>query len=215
MTAPRLPGGRGAQGHARHVHHDERGAARRRLQGYAQAAVAYQNALAYAKDRLQGRDVTGAEEPRRPADPLIVHPDVRRMLMDQKSFVEGARAFILWGATLIDRAHRAGRRGRGLISLLTPVIKGFLTDKGFDMTSRPSRSMAARLYRGMGHVAIRPRRPHRHDLRGRQRHAGAGPGGPQAGADGGKHVMAFFEMVKGFIKENEGCEALKPISSSR
>lgn len=67
------------------------------MQGLAQADVAYQNALDYAKDRLQGRAVTGAENPDGPADPLIVHPDIRRSLMDQKSFVEGARAFILWG----------------------------------------------------------------------------------------------------------------------
>ncbi len=76
------------------------------LQGYAVAEAAYQNALAYAKDRLQGRAVTGAENPTGPADPLIVHPDIRRSLMDQKSFVEGARAFTFWGAQLIDRSHR-------------------------------------------------------------------------------------------------------------
>ena len=67
------------------------------LQGYSQAEVAYQNAVAYAKDRLQGRDVTGVKNPDGPADPLIVHPDIRRNLMDQKSFVEGARAFTFWG----------------------------------------------------------------------------------------------------------------------
>ena len=77
------------------------------MQGLSQAEAAYQNALDYAKDRLQGRDVTGAKNPDGPADPLIVHPDIRRALMDQKSFAEGARAFILWGATLIDAAHRA------------------------------------------------------------------------------------------------------------
>ena len=105
------------------------------LQGYAAAVPAYQNALAYAKDRLQGRAVTGAENPDGPADPLIVHPDIRRSLMDQKSFAEGARAFALWGAHLIDRSHRADDAdAEGLISLLTPVIKGFLTDRGFDMT---------------------------------------------------------------------------------
>lgn len=103
------------------------------LQGYSQAEVAYQNAVAYAKDRLQGRDVTGVKNPNGPADPLIVHPDIRRNLMDQKSFVEGARAFTFWGASLIDQAHREGdEAANGLISLLTPVIKGFLTDKGYE-----------------------------------------------------------------------------------
>ncbi|MGB1753743.1 MAG: acyl-CoA dehydrogenase family protein, partial [Paracoccaceae bacterium] len=104
------------------------------IQGYAQAEVAYQNALDYAQDRLQGRCVVEAKNPNGPADPLIVHPDIRRSLMDQKSFVEGARAFTLWGAHLIDRHHRLNdQSANGLISLLTPVIKGFLTDKGFDM----------------------------------------------------------------------------------
>ena len=78
------------------------------LQGLAQASVAYQNALGFARERLQGRDVTGTKNPDGPADPIIVHPDVRRNLMDQKAFVEGGRAFALWGANLIDRAHRSG-----------------------------------------------------------------------------------------------------------
>jgi alkylation response protein AidB-like acyl-CoA dehydrogenase len=113
------------------------------LQGYAQAEVAYQNAAAYAKDRLQGRDMTGTKNPGGTADPIIVHPDVRRNLMDQKSFVEGARAFTFWGASLIDRSHREGdAEAEGMISLLTPVIKGFLTDKGFESASAPSRSTA-------------------------------------------------------------------------
>ena len=105
------------------------------LQGYAQGEVAYQNALGFALDRLQGRDVTGAQAPDQPADPIIVHPDVRRNLMDQKAFVEGARAFTFWGASLIDAHVRADdAEAEEMISLLTPVIKGFLTDKGFETT---------------------------------------------------------------------------------
>ncbi|MCT4683230.1 MAG: acyl-CoA dehydrogenase family protein, partial [Roseicyclus sp.] len=118
------------------------------MQGLAQAEIAFQNALAYARDRLQGRDVTGPANPDGPADPLIVHPDIRRTLMEQKSFTEGARAFILWGATLIDRAHRGqDADADGLISLLTPVIKGLLTDKGFDMTVQ-----AQQVYGGHGYI---------------------------------------------------------------
>ena len=78
------------------------------MQGLSQAEAAYQNALDYANDRLQGRAVTGVQNPDGPADPLIVHPDIRRSLMEQKSFVEGARAFILWGATMIDAAPPRG-----------------------------------------------------------------------------------------------------------
>ena len=100
------------------------------LQGYAQGAVAYQNALAWAQDRRQGRAVTGEE-----ADNIMVHPDVRRNLLHQKSFTEGARMLTYWGAMMIDRAHRMGDKGaEGLVSLLTPVIKGFLTDMGFQTT---------------------------------------------------------------------------------
>ncbi|HGG65675.1 MAG TPA: acyl-CoA dehydrogenase [Rhodobacteraceae bacterium] len=118
------------------------------MQGLAQAEVAYQNAVIYAKDRLQGRAVTGAENPDGPADPIIVHPDVRRNLMDQKSFVEGGRAFLLWSANLIDRSVRADDQdAHGLVSLMTPVVKGFLTDKGFDMTVQ-----AQQVFGGHGYI---------------------------------------------------------------
>ncbi|MGH1353483.1 MAG: acyl-CoA dehydrogenase family protein, partial [Thalassovita sp.] len=117
------------------------------MQGLTQAEAAYQNAVIYAKDRLQGRDVTGVKNPDGPADPLIVHPDIRRSLMNQKSFTEGARAFCLWSATLIDQAHRSDDKDAdGLISLLTPVIKGFLTDEGYDMTVE-----AQQIYGGHGY----------------------------------------------------------------
>jgi len=176
------------------------------LQGYAQAVVAYENARIYAQDRLQGRDVTGAKNPDGPADPLIVHPDIRRMLMDQKSFVEGARAFTLWGASLIDRAHRMqDKDADGLISLLTPVIKGFLTDKGFDMCVQ-----AQQVYGGHGYIEEWGMSQFARDARIAMIYEGANGiqaldlVGRKLAQDGGKHVMAFFEMVKTFIKENEG-----------
>ncbi|MCV2871248.1 acyl-CoA dehydrogenase C-terminal domain-containing protein [Defluviimonas sp. WL0050] len=181
------------------------------MQGLAQAEAAYQNAVAYAKDRLQGRAVTGAENPDGPADPLIVHPDIRRSLMDQKSFTEGARAFILWGSTLIDKSHRGGDAdAEGMISLLTPVIKGFLTDRGYDMTVQ-----AQQIYGGHGYIEEWGMSQFTRDARIAMIYEGAN--GVQAldlvgrklAADGGKHVMAFFDMVKSFIKENEGDEGLK------
>ncbi|WP_170372132.1 acyl-CoA dehydrogenase C-terminal domain-containing protein [Ruegeria arenilitoris] len=176
------------------------------MQGLAQAEAAYQNALEYAKDRLQGRDVTGVKNPEGPADPLIVHPDIRRSLMDQKSFVEGARAFILWGATLIDKAHRSGDKDAdGLISLMTPVIKGFLTDEGYDMTVQ-----AQQVYGGHGYIEEWGMSQYTRDARIAMIYEGAN--GVQAldlvgrklAQDGGKHVMAFFDMVKTFCKENSG-----------
>ncbi|UWQ55223.1 acyl-CoA dehydrogenase C-terminal domain-containing protein [Leisingera caerulea] len=175
------------------------------MQGLAQAEAAYQNALEYAKDRLQGRDVTGAKNPDGPADPLIVHPDIRRSLMDQKSFAEGARAFLLWGATLIDQAHRAGDKDAdGLISLMTPVIKGFLTDQGYDMTVQ-----AQQVYGGHGYIEEWGMSQYTRDARIAMIYEGAN--GVQAldlvgrklGQHGGKYVLAFFDLVKSFCQENK------------
>ena len=168
------------------------------LQGYSQAEVAYQNAVAYAKDRLQGRDVTGVKNPDGPADPLIVHPDIRRNLMDQKSFVEGARAFTFWGASLIDQAHREGDAdANGLISLLTPVIKGFLTDKGYEYASA-----AQQVYGGHGYIEEWGMSQFARDARITMIYEGAN--GVQAldlvgrklAQDGGKHVMASLKWSK-------------------
>jgi alkylation response protein AidB-like acyl-CoA dehydrogenase len=179
------------------------------MQGLAQADVAYQNALEYAKDRLQGRDVTGAKNPDGPADPLIVHPDIRRSLMDQKSFAEGARAFLLWGATMIDAAHRSkDTEADGLVSLLTPVIKGFLTDQGYDMTIK-----AQQVYGGHGYIEEWGMSQYTRDARIAMIYEGAN--GVQAldlvgrklAQNGGKYVMAFFDMVKSFAKENAGLNA--------
>ena len=181
------------------------------LRGYAQGAVAYQNALEFAQDRLQGRDITGAKNPDGPADAIIVHPDVRRNLMDQKAFVEAARAFVFWGAQMIDAAHRKeDAEADAMISLLTPVIKGFLTDKGFETTVLAQQTLGGSgftkewgleqfvrdaritmIYEGTNGIQSL-------DLVGRKL--------PQ---NGGKAIMAFFEMVKTFIKENEGDDALK------
>ncbi len=181
------------------------------LQGYAVGEAAYQNAVSYAKDRLQGRDVTGVKNPNGPADPLIVHPDIRRNLMDQKSFLEGARAFTYWGASLIDTARRSDdAAAEGLVSLLTPVIKGFLTDKGFETAVS-----AQQVWGGHGYIEDQGMSQFVRDARITMIYEGAN--GVQAldlvgrklAQDGGKHVLAFFELVKGFIKESQGDEALK------
>ncbi|MCK0137964.1 acyl-CoA dehydrogenase C-terminal domain-containing protein [Aliiroseovarius sp. F47248L] len=178
------------------------------MQGLAQAEAAYQNAVIYAKDRLQGRDVTGVKNPDGPADPLIVHPDIRRSLMDQKSFIEGARGFLLWGAQLIDQAHRSDdKEADGLISLMTPVLKGFLTDQGFDMTV-----LAQQIYGGHGYIEEHGMSQFVRDARIAQIYEGAN--GVQAldlvgrklAADGGKHVMAFFELIKSYCKDQHGDE---------
>jgi alkylation response protein AidB-like acyl-CoA dehydrogenase len=180
------------------------------LQGYAVAEAAYQNALAYAKDRLQGRDVTGVKNPNGPADPLIVHPDIRRNLMEQKSFVEGARAWAYWSATLIDRAHAGDMDADGLVGLMTPVLKGFLTDKGFEMSVA-----AQQVYGGHGYIEEWGMSQFARDARIAMIYEGAN--GVQAldlvgrklATDGGKHVMAFFEMVKAEVKTHDGDDRMK------
>ena len=175
------------------------------LQGYAQAEAAYQNALAYAKDRLQGRAVTGAQNPSGPADPLIVHPDIRRNLMEQKSFVEGARALTFWAASLIDRSVRQGdAAAEGLVSLMIPVIKGFLTDKGFEMAVQ-----AQQVFGGHGYIEEWGMSQFARDARIAMIYEGAN--GVQAldlvgrklAQDGGRHVMAFFETVKAECKAHD------------
>ena len=180
------------------------------LQGYAQAEAAYQNAVSYARDRLQGRAVTGVANPQGPADPLIVHPDIRRSLMDQKSFVEGARALTFWAASLIDRSHRSGdAAAEGLVSLMIPVIKGFQTDKGFEMAVQ-----AQQIWGGHGYIEDNGMSQFARDARIAMIYEGAN--GVQAldlvgrklGADGGKHVLAFFEMVKAECRAHDGDERM-------
>jgi hypothetical protein len=155
--------------------------------------------------------VTGAENPDGPADPLIVHPDIRRSLMRQKSFVEGARALTFWAAHLIDRAQRMGDDdAEGMVSLLIPVIKGVQTDRGFDVTVE-----AQQVFGGHGYIEDNGMSQFARDARIAMIYEGANGiqaldlVGRKLAADGGKHVMAFFDMVKDFIKDNEGNEDLK------
>ncbi len=123
------------------------------LQGLGVAEVAYQNAVHYAHDRRQGRALTGPAEPNEKADTLFVHPDVRRMLMDAKAWTEGLRALCLWGALQVDLEHSAAteedrQMAADLIGLLTPVIKGVGTDKGYEIATN-----AQQVYGGHGYIA--------------------------------------------------------------
>ena len=179
------------------------------LQGYAQAAVAYENALGFARDRLQGRDVTGPKNPDGPADPIIVHPDVRRNLMDQKSFVEAARALVYWGATLIDRAQKMGdAEADALVSLMIPVIKGFLTDKGFETCVLAQQTLG-----GSGFTREWGLEQFVRDARITMIYEGTNGiqaldlVGRKLGLNGGKTIMGFFEMIKEFIGSNKGKDA--------
>jgi alkylation response protein AidB-like acyl-CoA dehydrogenase len=122
------------------------------LQGLAVAETAYQNAVIYAHDRRQGRALTGPAEPQEKADTLFVHPDVRRMLMDGKALTEGLRALCLWGALQADIEHAAAteeerEHAADLLGLLTPVIKGYGTDKGYDIATS-----SQQVYGGHGYI---------------------------------------------------------------
>ncbi|MCZ7658632.1 MAG: acyl-CoA dehydrogenase family protein, partial [Xanthobacteraceae bacterium] len=123
------------------------------IQGLALSEVAYQNAVTYAKDRLQGRAISGVKAPDKPADPIIVHPDIRRILMTIRAFTEAARALVLWTALKGDVSHRSDDPGArqaadDQMGLLTPVIKGVLTDQGF-----ANAVMAQQVYGGHGYIA--------------------------------------------------------------
>jgi len=123
------------------------------LQGLAVAERAYQNALGYARERLQMRALSGAKFPDKPADPLIVHGDIRRMLLTQKSLIEGGRALGLYAATLVDIQHRSRdesevKRAEALVSFLTPIVKALLTENALECTN-----LALQIYGGHGYIA--------------------------------------------------------------
>lgn len=110
------------------------------IQGLGLTEASFQNALAYARDRLQMRALSGPQAPEKPADPIIVHPDVRRMLLTQKAFAEGGRMLVLYTAQMLDvveHGQDAAERERAetLLSLLTPIVKAFLTEVGFEATN--------------------------------------------------------------------------------
>lgn len=178
------------------------------MQGLSQASIAYQNAVDYAKDRVQGRALDGDKFPDQKADPIIVHPDVRRMLMDAKSFVEGGRAFYYWASMLIDiEKHHSDEKTREeaklLIALMTPVVKGFLTDKGFDTAVNMQQ-----VFGGHGYTEDWSQSQFVRDARIAMIYEGAN--GVQAldligrklPQKGGAAVQQFFGIIKDFCKEN-------------
>jgi acyl-CoA dehydrogenase len=186
------------------------------VQGLAQSEVAYQNAAAYAKERLQGRAISGVKYPDKPADPIIVHPDVRRALMSMRAFNEAARALVMWTALKSDVAHRsdddnARQSADDHMGLLTPVIKGVLTDTGFANTV-----MAQQVFGGHGYIAEHGMEQFVRDARIAQIYEGANGiqaldlVGRKIGKDGGRALMAFLNEVGTYVKEKSADEKLKP-----
>jgi len=188
------------------------------LQGLSQAEVSYQNAVTYALDRRQGRALTGPAEPEEKADPIFVHPDVRRMLMDAKVFNEGMRALILWGALQVDLTHRAQTEEErqladDLIGLMTPVIKGYGTDKGYDIANNMQQ-----VYGGHGYVKEWGMEQFVRDSRIAMIYEGTN--GVQAmdlcgrklASKGGRAVQAFFALIDEEIESAKQVDELKDIA---
>lgn len=184
------------------------------MQGIAQSEIAYQNARDYALERVQGRSLTGPKNPEKPADPLIVHPDVRRILMTIRSFNEGARALMLWTALQGDLSHLSDDEavrelGDDMMALLTPVIKGHFTDIGFANCVD-----AQQVYGGHGYIDEQGMGQFVRDARIAQIYEGAN--GVQAldlvgrklAMKGGRPVLTFSKMVDDAIAEAEADETL-------
>jgi alkylation response protein AidB-like acyl-CoA dehydrogenase len=186
------------------------------LQGLSQSEVAYQNAVQYAKERLQGRALTGPKSPDKPADPIIVHPDVRRNLLEIKAFNEAARALVLWTALKSDVAHRSEDGGERQsaddhLGLMTPVLKGVLTDLGFGNAVK-----AQQVFGGHGYIAEHGMEQFVRDARIAMIYEGANGiqaldlVGRKLPRDGGRAVMAFFNEVGAFCQEHASDEIMKP-----
>ncbi len=188
------------------------------VQGYAQAEVAYQNAVTYALDRRQGRALTGPADPEAKADPIFVHPDVRRMLMDGKVFNEGMRALCLWGALQEDLIHKAQTEeerasASEMLSLLTPVIKGYGTDKGYEVANNMQQ-----VFGGHGYIEEWGMSQFVRDARIAQIYEGTN--GVQAmdlcgrklAQNGGAAIRAFFKMVGEEAASAKGDAQLGPIA---
>jgi len=180
------------------------------LQGLAQGEVAYQNAAAYARDRRQSRALKESErEPGAKADPIIVHPDVRRMLMEARAWNEGGRALVLWGALLVDLVRRSPdeaerQQADDLLGLLTPVIKGYLTDKGF-----AAAVLAQQVLGGHGYIREHGIEQFVRDARITQIYEGTNGiqamdlVGRKLPREGGRAVRAFFELLGKDIADAE------------
>ncbi len=185
------------------------------MQSLGLAEVAYQNSLAYAKDRIQGRSLTGPKNPNKPADAIIEHPDVRRMLLTQKAYVEAARAFTYWAGLAIDFEHKhpdekIRKDNADLVALLTPVVKGFITDNGYESTT-----LAMQVLGGHGYIAEWGLEQHVRDARINMIYEGTNTIqaldllGRKVLGDMGAKLMKFGKVIEGLIKSHAGNEAMR------
>jgi butyryl-CoA dehydrogenase len=176
------------------------------IQGLGLAETAYQSAAAYARERLQGRSLAGPAYPDKPADPIIVHPDVRRNLLTMRALNEGARALALWVAIAVDVAEKhpdAARRQEAddLVALMTPIIKSFFTDYGFEATN-----LGMQVYGGHGYIREHGMEQLVRDARIAQIYEGANGiqaldlVGRKLGQNMGRLLRRFFHPVQGYVE---------------
>jgi alkylation response protein AidB-like acyl-CoA dehydrogenase len=185
------------------------------LQGLAIGDAAYQAAVEFAKDRLQGRSLTGPKNPDGPADSIMVHPDVRRMLMEAKAFVEGGQAFILWTALQADlqRSEDAAeaQKAHDYMGLITPVLKAYLTDKGFHVAS-----LAMQVHGGSGYTEHFQASQYLRDARITMIYEGTNGiqaldlVGRKLPSQGGRAIMSWFADIDAFVAENGGEGPVQP-----
>ncbi len=184
------------------------------MQSLGLTEVAYQNALVYAKDRIQMRSLSGVKAPDRPADPIIHHPDVRRMLLTAKAYAEGGRAFSSYVALQIDRElHHPDEEVRkdaaDEVALLTPIIKAFITDNGWIATSE-----AMQVFGGHGYISEWGMEQYVRDARINLIYEGTNTVqsldllGRKILMDNGAKLRKFGEKIKTFVEENGTDEAM-------
>ena len=185
------------------------------MQSLGLAEVAYQNSLIYAKDRLQMRSLTGKKFPDKAADPIIVHPDVRRMLLTQKAHVEGARAFAYWSGLMLDKEHnhpdeKVRKEAADLMALLTPIVKGFITENGYMSTT-----LGMQIFGGHGYIAEWGMEQYVRDARINMIYEGTNGIqaldllGRKVLSDMGAKLTKFGKLVTEFVKAESGNEAMK------
>lgn len=175
------------------------------IQGLAQATIAYQNAVSYAKERLQGKSFGSTIKDKAIADPIISHPDIRRILMEQKSFIEAGRAFTVWVSTLIDRGNFLhDEESHGLATLLVPVVKAYLSDKGFTSTID-----AQQILGGHGYIEDYSLSQFARDCRIAMIYEGTNAiqaldlVGRKLPQDSGKNILNLMRIIGLFIEEND------------
>ena len=180
------------------------------VQSIALSEIAYQNSVIYAKERIQGKSFSNEGQLSVESKPIINHPDVRRNLLDQKSFIEGGRALSIWVASLLDKSnHLVDDRAYGLASLLTPVIKGYLSDIGFEMTV-----VSQQIFGGHGYIEEWGMSQFVRDSRIAMIYEGTNGiqaidlVGRKLNSDGGKNIIYLNELVQNFLTEYSELEKL-------